>query len=167
MIAQKHDRRGALALSWLALDKGQFDKAEKGFQEAARKRTDDHMIYVGLGRIAVKREDYRRAMEQYRRALRIESTSKEAKEELADIKKRFEITTEPITGPTLEKAFAAYQLKILKAYKVLLKAYPKIKGKVTIQVAIDNEGTVTDSIFEENTVNHPALEACILAARSW
>jgi tetratricopeptide (TPR) repeat protein len=162
--AVRFDPRNAdshLAFAWIALERNQLDKADRAFQEAVRKKTDDHMIYVGLARIAVKREDYRKAMEHYRRALKIESASKEAKDELNEIRRKFEITTETYTAPTLEKVFAAFQQRILKAYKVLLRTYPKIKGKATIQVVIDSEGNVSEVSFEENTINHPALEACI------
>ncbi|MCX7958397.1 MAG: AgmX/PglI C-terminal domain-containing protein, partial [Deltaproteobacteria bacterium] len=118
-------------------------------------------VYVGLGRIAKKKEDYKRAMENFLLALKDKPDDNDAKSEMDELKKRFKISDVPITGKTLEQVLGNFSKYVLKSYKELLKERPKMKGKVAISIAYDNNGNVTEVGFEKNTVNDPVLEACI------
>jgi tetratricopeptide (TPR) repeat protein len=150
-----------LALAWMALDRGDLDRAERAFLEAARKKQDDHMIYVGLGRVMTKKGEYRKAMEHYRRALRIESASKEAKAELAAIQTQLNISTEKYGGKTPQETYSIFTQKILKIYKQALKKTPGLRGTLTVVITVDSMGAPSDVYLDQSTLKNAELETTI------
>ncbi|MFA6034432.1 MAG: tetratricopeptide repeat protein, partial [Myxococcota bacterium] len=150
-----------LELGLMALAKGEYDKAERSFMEAAKKNPDDYKLYLGLARVQMKKEDYRKALDYYRRALLIESASKDAKDELAGLQKRFNITTEKYTGKTINVVYQNFQTKVMKVYKILLARTPGLKGAVSVKVTVDSDGNVTEAGMDNSTLKNKELELAI------
>lgn len=150
-----------MKLANIYFKRGDMNRAEEEFKAVAKIKGNSADVYVGLGRIAKKKEDYKRAMENFILALKDKPDDNDAKSEMDALKKRFKISETPITGKTLEQALNNFSKYVLKSYKELLKERPKMKGKVALGIAYDNNGNVTEVTFEKNTVNDPILEACI------
>jgi|GEM_PF-1971416 len=150
-----------MKLANIYFKKGDMNRAEEEFKAVARIKGNSIEVYVGLGKIAKKKEDYKRAMENFLLALKEKPDNNEAKTEMDELKKRFKISEKPITGRSLEQVLNNFSKYVLRSYKELLKERPKMKGKVALGIAFDNNGNVTEITFEKNTVNDPVLEACI------
>ena len=142
-----------LKLGWLSLERNELDKAEKCFMDAAKQRQDDHKVYLGLARVWVKKDDYRKAIDYYRRTLLLESASKEAKDELLAIEAKFYVSQEKYGGKTPAVVYENFKAKVLKAYKILLKTNPTLRGALNVKVTIDSDGNVTDVQMDGSTAN--------------
>ncbi|MGB9600790.1 MAG: tetratricopeptide repeat protein, partial [Myxococcota bacterium] len=150
-----------MKLAKIYFKRGDLNRAEEEFKSVAKIKGNSAEVYVGLGRIAKKKEDYKRSMENFILALKEKPDDNDAKSEMDELKKRFKISETPITGKTIEQVLNNFSRYVLKSYKELLKERPKMKGKVAIGIAFDNNGNITEVTFEKNTVNDPVLEACI------
>lgn len=150
-----------MKLAKIYLRRGDLNRSEEEFKSVAKLKGNSSEVYVGLGKIAKKKEDYKRAMENFLLALKEKPDDNDAKSEIDELKKRFKITETPITGKNLEAVLGRFSSYVLKSYKELLKERPKMKGKVAIGIAYDNNGNITEVSFDKNTINDPVLEACI------
>lgn len=150
-----------MKLAQIYFKRGDYNRAEDEFKAVAKIKGNSAEVYVGLGKIAKKKEDYKRAMENFILALKSKPDDADAKAEMDEMKKRFKISDAPITGKTLEQVLGNFSKYVLKSYKELLKERPKMKGKVAIVIGYDNNGNVTEVVFEKNTINDPILEVCI------
>jgi tetratricopeptide (TPR) repeat protein len=150
-----------LKLARIYFKRGDMARSEEEYKAVAKIKGNSAEIYLGLGKIAKKKEDYKRAMENFILALKDKPDDNEAKSEMNELKKRFKITETPISGKNIEQVMKNFSNYVLKSYKELLKERPKMKGKVAIKIAFDNDGNVTEVGFEKNTLNDPVMEACI------
>jgi len=150
-----------LKLAKIYFKRGDMNRSEEEYKAVAKLKGNSAEIYVGLGKIARKKEDYKRAMENFILALKDKPDDNDAKSEMNELKKKFKITETPISGKTLEQVMKNFSNYVLKSYKELLKERPKMKGKVAIKIAFDNDGNVIETGFEKNTLNDPVMEACI------
>jgi tetratricopeptide (TPR) repeat protein len=159
--AKPENADAQISLGWMALDRKEFDRAEKAFLEAARRKLDDHMIYIGLGRANAGKGELRKAMDHYRRAIRIESASKEAKAELAAIQKKLDVTTEKYEGKTPQQTYQMFLQKVSRNYKQFLKKFPGLRGSVIVVITVDAGGGVKEVYLDQSTLKNPDLETCI------
>ena len=77
--------RAYFYLAYAHLNLGSMEKAEDFFKEALKFKRDDPYIYVGMGVIAQSRQQYEQAKQHYRKALELDQSCQEAKENLKQL----------------------------------------------------------------------------------
>lgn len=143
-----------LRLAALAEARGAHKEAEVQLVEATERDPKRSDAWLALGRVRVKQDKLREALDAFRTAA--EGGSAEAVSEGDELRKRFRLPSRPAKG-SVEKIHATISANLNRFYGELLPAHPGLAGTLKLKARVDKTGKVLGVELVEDTLKQPLL----------
>lgn len=158
--AKDDDLKVQRAVSRGYLKRGQMAGAEQAFAQVLKLEPTDSEAHLALARINSKAQRYRDAVGHYRAALASKPDG-EVDSERKKLEASLHISGQPARGHNVDATFGVALKAILEAYKMRLRQRSKLRGQVTLDVAVAPDGSVAKVQIVEDTLKDESLLACI------
>jgi tetratricopeptide (TPR) repeat protein len=148
-------------LAFAYLEKGENTGAERHFNEVLRLKPEDQEAHVAMATLFNAQGKVKETMEHLEEAAALGALDDQAAQLRAQLQKKLMLPLTPPKGKDVNKTFDAALKTIVAAYEARLKDNPKLKGGVTVEVEVGEDGVVKVARLKEDTLKDEMLLANI------